>query len=111
MEEPKAAAEKAAKAEPAAGSTAAKAVTPGNFYVQLASVKDSSGAKPLNIKRCRRNIPDFPALISARSRPDLGAKGTFHRIQAGPMSGTLRRSVLISRLPAVLAWLLQNSRE
>lgn len=78
-------AETVAKAEPAAGTTAAKAVSPGGSYIQLASVKSESGAagewKKLNAK--------YSALSGLKYRTqeaNLGAKGTFYRIQAGPMS-------------------------
>lgn len=72
--------------EPAAGAaTAAKAVSPGGYYVQLASVRSESGAagewKKLNAK--------YNALDGLKYRTqeaNLGAKGVFYRIQAGPMS-------------------------
>ena len=72
--------------EPAAGAaTPAKAVSPGGYYVQLASVRSESGAagewKKLNAK--------YDALEGLKYRTqeaNLGAKGTFYRIQAGPMS-------------------------
>lgn len=92
VEEPKAAEEKAAKAEPAAGSTAAKAVTPGNFYVQLASVKDSSGAAA-EYKKMQAKYSGLSGVDFRTQQADLGAKGTFHRIQAGPMSKDSAASV------------------
>lgn len=74
----------AAKTEPAAGTTAAK-VAPGGSYVQLASVKDPSGAageyKKMQVKYSALSGVDFRT-----QKADLGAKGTFYRIQAGPMS-------------------------
>lgn len=73
-----------AKVEPAAGTTAAK-VTPGGSYVQLASVKDASGAD----REYKKMQAKYSALSGVQYRTqeaNLGAKGTFHRIQAGPMS-------------------------
>ncbi len=86
IEEPKVAETvKAAKTEPAAGSVAAKAVTPGTFYIQLASVKDSSGASG-EYKKMQVKYPSLSGVNFRTEQADLGAKGTFHRIQAGPMS-------------------------
>jgi hypothetical protein len=72
------------KVEPAAGTTAAK-VTPGGAYVQLASVKDASRAgseyKKMQVKYSSLSGVDFRT-----QEANLGAKGTFYRIQAGPMS-------------------------
>lgn len=86
VEEPESAEVKTepAKVEPAAGTTAAK-VTPGGSYVQLASVKDASGAD----REYKKMQAKYSALSGVRYRTqeaNLGAKGTFHRIQAGPMS-------------------------
>ncbi|PZQ44216.1 MAG: hypothetical protein DI551_10610 [Micavibrio aeruginosavorus] len=80
-----------AKTEPAAGTAAAK-VTPGGYYVQLASVKSTAGAaseyKKMQVK--------YSALSGVKYRTqeaNLGAKGTFYRIQAGPMSKESASSV------------------
>ena len=85
VETPAPEAKEAAKIESAAGTTSAKGVTPGGSYVQLASVKSESGAagewKKLNAK--------YSVLSGLKYRTEeanLGAKGTFYRIQAGPMS-------------------------
>lgn len=70
--------------EPAAGTTAAK-VTPGGSYVQLASVKDPSGAAR-EYKKMQAKYSALSGVDYRTQAADLGAKGTFHRIQAGPMS-------------------------
>ncbi len=96
VEEPKTVATKEiesapAKTEPAAGTTAAK-VTAGGSYVQLASVKDPSGAaseyKKMQVKYSALSGVDYRT-----QKADLGAKGTFYRIQAGPMSKDSATSV------------------
>ncbi len=75
-----------AKTEPAAGATtAAKAVTPGGFYVQLASVKSLTGATA-EYKKLQAKFPGLAGLKYRTQEANLGAKGTFYRIQAGPMS-------------------------
>lgn len=78
-------AEKAAKAEPAAGSTAAAGVSPGGAYVQLASVKSVAGAAG-EYKKLQAKYSGLSGLKFRTQEANLGAKGTFHRIQAGPMS-------------------------
>ena len=84
-----------AKTETAAGSTAAKAVTPGGYFVQLASVKDNSGAaseyKKMQVKYNALNGVDFRT-----QKAELGSKGTFYRIQAGPMSKDSAASICSS---------------
>lgn len=84
-------AETVAKTEPAAGSTAAKAVTPGGFYVQLASVKDTAGAAG-EYKKMQAKYTGLSGVEFRTQRADL-AKGTFYRIQAGPMSKDSAASV------------------
>ncbi len=81
-EEPKKA-EAVAKTEPAAGTTAAK-VTAGGYFVQLASVKDTSGAAG-EFKKLQAKHAGLSGLEFRTQRADL-AKGTFYRIQAGPIS-------------------------
>ena len=83
--EPVEEAETAAKAEPAAGTTAAKGVTPGGSYVQLASVKSESGAAG-EWKKLQAKYSNLSGLKFRTQEANLGAKGTFYRIQAGPMS-------------------------
>lgn len=86
VEEPKAEPKKAetvAKTEPAAGTTAAK-VTSGTYFVQLASVKDTAGA-PAEYKKMQAKYSGLSGVDFRTQRADL-AKGTFYRIQAGPMS-------------------------
>lgn len=97
VEEPKTeeVAKKAAKTEPAAGTTAAKAITPGGFYVQLASVRDSSGAAG-EYKKMQVKYPSLAGISYRTQQADLAGKGTFHRIQAGPMSKDSAASVCSS---------------
>lgn len=73
-----------AKTEPAAGTTAAK-VAPGGFYIQLASVKSTAGATA-EYKKLQAKYSGLAGLKYRTQEANLGAKGTFYRIQAGPMS-------------------------
>ena len=76
----------AAKIESAAGAaSAAKAVAPGNSYVQIASVKSESGAAG-EFKKLQAKHPGLSGLSFRTQEANLGAKGVFYRIQAGPMS-------------------------
>jgi len=80
------AAAKAAKTEPAAGaSSAAKAVTPGGYYIQVGSVRAESGASS-EWKKIEAKYSSLSGLKYRTQEANLGAKGTFYRIQAGPMS-------------------------
>jgi hypothetical protein len=84
VEAPAPEAKEAAKIESAAGTTQAKGVEPGGSYVQLASVKSESAAnaewKKLQAKYSSLSGVDF------RTQKASLPKGTFYRIQAGPMS-------------------------
>jgi len=77
-------AEAAAKVEPAAGTTASK-VKPGGYYVQLASVKSTSGASA-EYKKMQAKYTSLSGVEFRTQEANLGEKGTFYRIQAGPMS-------------------------
>ncbi len=73
-----------AKTEPAAGTTASKAVQPGGYYIQLASVKDDAKAGD-EWKKLQVKYTALSGLKYRTQKADL-AKGTFYRIQAGPMA-------------------------
>jgi hypothetical protein len=78
-------AKEAAQIESAAGAaTAAKAVSPGNAFVQIASVKSESGAAG-EFKKLQAKYPGLSGLSFRTQEANLGAKGIFYRIQAGPM--------------------------
>lgn len=70
----------AAKIEPAAG--AAK----GNFYIQVGSVKEESKAGAEWKKIQAKHSTQLNTMTHRVERADLGAKGVFYRIQAGPVS-------------------------
>ena len=86
--------QKAKTAEPAAGNLVKPINKPkptyqaqptGNFYVQLASIRDSSRASESWGKLTKKHA----ILNSASYRTqaaDIPGKGTFYRIQAGPMN-------------------------
>ena len=73
------AAAKAAKVEPAAGAAS------GNFYIQVGSVKEASKADA-EWKKIQAKHSQLSTLTHRVERADLGAKGVFYRIQAGPVS-------------------------
>lgn len=83
----KSAAASVAKIEPAAGaaSTAAKAVTPGGYYVQVGAVRSQSGASG-EWSKIQAKYSALGGLKYRTQEANLGAKGVFYRIQAGPMS-------------------------
>lgn len=76
-----------AATQPAAGNAGRQiAVTPGAYYVQLGSVKSPDGAE----SEWGRLVKEFDAELGSVSHrvqaAELGDRGTFYRIQAGPMS-------------------------
>ncbi len=73
-----------AEIQPAAGNSAS-AIKPGNYYVQLVSVTSQSGAHTEWTKLQKT----YSALKGADYRvqeTNLGERGTYYRVQAGPMS-------------------------
>lgn len=81
------AASSAASVEPAAGAAgAAKAITPGSYYIQLGSVTSASGASSEWGKLQKSFSSQLSSLDYRVQEANLGDRGTFYRIQAGPMS-------------------------
>lgn len=62
-----------------------KAVAKGNTYIQLASVKSDADAKA-KWTQLKSKYASLQSLNLRVNRVDLGAKGIFFRVQAGPMS-------------------------
>lgn len=75
-------AESAAKVEPASG----LAVTAGDYYIQLGSISAKDGAASEWGKIKKANAGELEGLSYRVQEANLGARGTFYRIQAGPMS-------------------------
>ncbi|MCB1533104.1 MAG: SPOR domain-containing protein [Alphaproteobacteria bacterium] len=76
-----------AAVEPASGgnaATTAPSTTPGNYYVQLGSVTSSTGAET-EWSKMQKDLP-LTGLNHRVQEANLGERGTFYRIQAGPMS-------------------------
>ena len=59
----------------------------GNSYVQLGSVKNEAGAKK-EWENLKTSLPGLSGLQYRIQRADLGAKGIYYRIQAGPLSSS-----------------------
>ncbi len=79
---PSAQAESAAKVEPASG----LAVTSGQYYIQLGSIGSKDAASSEWGKLKKANATELNGLSYRVQEANLGARGTFYRIQAGPMS-------------------------
>lgn len=76
-----------ANVEPAAGAATVSDIRPGSYFVQLASVTSSSGAAVEWGKMVSGRYSDLLQDVSYRvQEANLGERGTFYRIQAGPMS-------------------------
>lgn len=89
-----AAAERVAATEPASGAatSAGATISPGSSFVQLASISSESAA-PKEWTKLQKSHPSLAGLEYRVQRADLGAKGVFFRIQAGPMSKDSAKSV------------------
>jgi len=78
---------KAAAVQPAAGNaTRSFSITPGQYFVQLGSVKSLDGAEGEWGKLRKTFSAELGSLPHRVKSADLGERGTFYRIQAGPMS-------------------------
>ncbi len=76
-----------ASVKPAAGTPATDIkVTPGDYYVQLGSVKSMVGAETEWGKIQDKFTAELGSLPHRVQAADLGDRGTFYRIQAGPVS-------------------------
>ncbi len=74
--------------EPAAGAAAPalRTIEPGTHYLQLSSVTSREGAQR-EWKRLQKEFDDYLTGLDHRvQEANLGARGTFYRIQVGPMS-------------------------
>ncbi|MCC6597755.1 MAG: SPOR domain-containing protein [Alphaproteobacteria bacterium] len=75
-------AESAAKVEPASG----LAATAGSYYIQLGSVSSENGAVSEWGKIKKAHASELEGLSYRVQAANLGERGTFYRIQAGPVS-------------------------
>jgi hypothetical protein len=80
-------AEQLAAVEPAAGAATniGAAIAPGDYFVQLASVTSESGAGGEWLK-LQKSFGVLQNVDYRVERADLGERGVYYRIQAGPMS-------------------------
>jgi hypothetical protein len=80
--------------EPASGAAASAgaAIKPGSTYIQLASIASESAASK-EWAKLQKAHSSLSGLEYRVQRADLGAKGVFFRIQAGPMSKDSAKSV------------------
>ena len=86
-----AAAKMAAKIEPAAGAaspavSAKAAASPGKYYLQLGSVTSEAGAATQWTKLQKQFPTSLKDIAYRVQKADVAGKGTFYRIQAGPLS-------------------------
>lgn len=94
-----AATKRAAETEVSENTPTKAAVAPtGNFRIQLASVREESGAaaewKRLSTKN-KDLLGDFQSFVQ---RTDIEGKGTFYRLQAGPISDAATAEKLCAEL-------------
>jgi cell division septation protein DedD len=71
---------------PAAPKPAPAPAATGSYRLQLGALKSEEAAKTEWLKLQRQNADVLGKLSLSVSRVDLGAKGTYYRIQAGPVA-------------------------
>lgn len=90
---PETSVEKIAKTEPASGTDGKKEKSAGGYFIQLSSVQSSDAAK-IEWKKLQKEFPAQLGDLSLRVKTaDLGAKGTYYRVQAGSLSEGKAKSV------------------
>lgn len=91
----KAVSDRVAAVEPAAGGahTAAAAIEPGSYFVQLASVTSKAGAGTEWSKLQRTFSEQLQNAAYRVQEADLGERGVYYRVQAGPMSKDSAHSI------------------
>ena len=82
------------KIEPSSGAaiSSGPAIAAGTYFVQLGSVKTEDGAAT-EWGKMQKSFASLQGLEYRVQRADLGERGTFYRIQAGPMSKDSANSV------------------
>jgi len=88
-------------APPAASSPPqpAKSVAPtGNYRVQLAAVKSAARASEEWARLRKAHGDVLGTLTDSVIRADLGAKGVFYRLRAGPLAGEAEAKAVCARL-------------
>jgi cell division septation protein DedD len=83
-------------AAPAA--TNASGVSEKDFRIQLASVRDTSGAEAEWKRLSSKNKDLLGSLQMYLKRADLGEKGVFYRLQAGPLPDAAAAETLCGNL-------------
>ena len=79
-------ADELANIETSSGAALGIDIQPGSYFVQLGSVTSASGAEG-EWNKLRKKYSEYLKNVSHRvQRADLGERGIYHRIQAGPMS-------------------------
>lgn len=83
------------KIEPSSGAalSSGPAIAAGTYFIQLGSVKTEDGAAAEWAKIQKSFASDLKGLEYRVQRAELGDRGTFYRIQAGPMSKDSANSV------------------
>ena len=91
------------KAVPPARTASAPPTSPatrasgGGYRVQLASLKSEDAAKRTWTDLSKRNADLFGKLSSSVVRADLGQKGVYYRLQAGPLPDAAAAQALCNR--------------
>ncbi len=76
------------KVSPASGISSGQKIkaTSGNYFIQLASVRSRDGASREWKKLIKKYSPFISGISHRVQQANLGSRGTFYRIQVGPLS-------------------------
>jgi hypothetical protein len=80
-----------AEVDPAARPAPKSASSGGGYRLQLSAVR-SADAVPGEWARLKRRYPELAGLTSATSKIDVPDKGTFYRVEAGPLDEAAAKS-------------------
>lgn len=89
---------KAKEQAAAPAATSASGVSEKDFRIQLASVRDTSGAEAEWKRLLSKNNDLLGSLQMYLKRADLGEKGVFYRLQAGPLPDAAAAETLCGNL-------------
>ncbi len=77
----------------ASGASAVKPVPGGRFRIQIAALRDEVAARAAWLRAQRANREELGALTLTVERINVSGKGTFHRVQGGPLDEAAARRI------------------
>ncbi len=79
-------------AEQGAAPSATPQTASGGYRLQLSAVRSPDAVEP-EWARLKRRFPELAALKSSSSKTEVAGKGTFYRVEAGPLDEAAARAI------------------